>query len=67
MPTLEAAHYAQINVTLLAEISVLRVACAVKTGGTAAVFLWKAKAVNALLPFNYAGKHVDFVYPLKCH
>jgi hypothetical protein len=55
MPSLEAARYARTNVTLPADISVLNVACSVKTGGTAAVFLWKAKAVNALLPFNYAG------------
>jgi len=42
-------------------------ACAVNTRDTAVVFLWKANAVNALLPVNWAGMQLDLVCPLKCH
>jgi hypothetical protein len=42
-------------------------ACAVNTCDTATVFLWKANAVNVLLPVDQAGTQMDLVYPLKCH
>jgi len=51
MPLIEAVHYAQ-NVTLPAEIQRALFACAANTRDTAVVFLWKANAVNSLLPVN---------------
>jgi len=37
------------------------------TRDTAVVFLWKASAVNASLPFDWAGMQLDLVCPVKCH
>jgi len=41
--------------------------CAANTWDIATVFLWKANAVNALLPVDWAGTQLDLVCPLKCH
>ena len=37
------------------------------TSDTAFVFLWKASAVNASLPVDWAGRQMDLVCPVKCH
>jgi hypothetical protein len=41
-------------------------AFAANTRNTAVVFLWKANAVNALIPVDLPGTQMDVVYPLKC-
>jgi hypothetical protein len=41
--------------------------CAENTRDTAIVFLWKANAVNDLLPVDWAWMQLDLVCPLKCH
>jgi len=53
MPLLEAVHYTETDVIFLAEIQ--RAPCSLSAANThdiAIVFLWKANAVNALLPVN---------------
>ena len=42
-------------------------ASAANTCDTAVVFLWKASAVNASLPVDWAGMQLDLVCPVKCH
>ena len=51
MPLLEAVRYAQ-TVTLPAEIHRAPRLLVQGTRGTAVVFLWKANAVNSLLPVD---------------
>jgi hypothetical protein len=42
-------------------------ACATNTRDTAVVILWKANAVNALIPVDWVGTKLDLVCRLKCH
>jgi hypothetical protein len=53
----EAVHFADQCHTSYRNAACCMFDFAVKTRETETVFLWKANAVKALLPFDYAGVH----------
>jgi len=52
VPLLKAAHYAQTDVTFVAEVQRAPYLFSANTRNTASVFLWKASAVNVSLLNN---------------
>jgi hypothetical protein len=62
MALLEAVHHAQ-NVTSCRNKAHSLFAFAANTRDNAVVFLWKANAVNTLLPVDWAVTQMDVVYP----